>query len=197
MCWLWLHNHLLSTSHPVRFPAAAIPNTRRRRLLAGSAQLPAHTTSWLGWTPPLPAALQPRCFSVSGVVSPGKDVGVCRRAWGVETAGNLFCSAAGKEQQLWHVGVCAGARGLCSEHGVVSGWTKITVRSYLYPRWYLPSTRSMAVMGLMIDLTVVLSAENSFCLTGCEFLYEALWSTEKKDLVLWNILCIAVIVYSC
>lgn len=41
----------------------------------------------------------------------------------------------------------------------------------------------MAIMGLMIDLTVVLSAENTFCFTGCEFLYEALWSMEKKRFI--------------
>lgn len=34
--------------------------------------------------------------------------GGCRRAWGAGTAGNVFCSAAGKKQQLWHMGVCAG-----------------------------------------------------------------------------------------
>lgn len=97
--------------------------------------------------------------SVSGARIRRQGGGGSSTARGNETAGNLPCSAARKDGS-WGTGGCGwGLKGVGSWRGVVSGWMKTTARSYLYPRWYMPSTEITAVMGLMIDLVGFASRE--------------------------------------
>lgn len=158
--------------------AVAILNACRERLLAGRTQTPAGITSGLGKTSPsLLVGLQLPCFSVSGVC---RRCGGSSRAGEAETAGTVPWAGARTDNSCDTRGCERGRGGVWSWSWAMSGWMKITARSYLYPRWYLPSTEITTVMGLMIDLIVGLPVENLFRCACPKFLYETWWSAETK-----------------